>query len=82
MNNKTKCKHYKGKGRTYKIIDGEINICEECEKLLKKGMTEQIELESKLILPITKGKSGQMRITIPRDSKIDTKYAKVTRHES
>ncbi len=75
-----KCIHYKGDGFIYQIIDGEIRLCEKCEKLLRAGMIEQIKLEKKLILPIVKDKIGQRRVTIPRKSKIDTDYVEVKPH--
>jgi len=81
MEEVTKCKHYKGDGYTYQIVDGKIYLCKKCEKLLREGMGEQIKLEKKLILPIIKSVTGQKRVTIPRSSNIKTDYVEVREHE-
>lgn len=80
MSKNIKCKHYNGDGYTYQIFDGELSLCEECERCLREGMLEQIEIENKLILPIVENKNGQRRITIPK-GKLKTKYVEVKKHE-
>ncbi len=65
-----KCKHYKGDGFTYKIFGGDLDLCEKCERLLRKEILSQIKIENKLILPVKESKNKQKRVTIPKESEI------------
>lgn len=47
------CNHYSteaGKNAvyTYKLIDSEINLCDRCEKKLRKQILQQIHFEDKI----------------------------------
>lgn len=74
-----KCKHYKGDGYTYPLSKKEsIDICEDCEKVLRREILEQKGLEEQLILPVRENMAGQKRVTIPKESKIkDKDYVEV-----
>ncbi len=77
-----KCEHYEGDGFTYWMWDCDLSICEKCEKYLRENILSQIKLENKLILPVKENKTGQKRVTIPKQSKIKKDdYVEVTKHE-
>ena len=42
------CEHYKGDGFTYEMFNCELNLCAECEGMLRQEILEQIKLERKL----------------------------------
>ena len=42
------CNHYKGEGYSYDLIRLELYLCKNCEKKLRKQITDQIKLENNL----------------------------------
>lgn len=42
------CRHYNGDGYTYKIVNGEINLCVKCEAKLRVQIFEQIKIEKEV----------------------------------
>lgn len=40
-----KCKHYKGEGYSFEMIDEDINICEDCYFILASEVAKQMVID-------------------------------------